>query len=61
MTDGTSVYCPTCFAMPFEPCVEKYLAHGTDEVTPVVSSAPHGARIADSGRAQYYLSQKAPQ
>lgn len=61
MDGNISVYCSVCFAMPGEPCVEKYVAHGTDGVTPVISAAPHGTRIADSDRAQFSLSQKAPQ
>lgn len=60
MTGSTDIYCATCFAMPGEPCVEKYLAHGKDGVTPVIC-ATHGTRIADSDRAQFFVSQKAPQ
>lgn len=59
MDASTDIYCATCFAMPGEPCVEKYLAH-PDGVTPV-PCATHGTRIAGSDRAQFFLSQKAPQ
>jgi len=45
--DSTSVYCPTCFAMPGEMCRTKYVAHGEDEVTPVICP-PHRARLIDS-------------
>ncbi len=44
--DGTSVYCPTCFAIPGEVCRTKYLVHGHNEVTPVVCPT-HRARLAD--------------
>ncbi len=57
--DGLSVYCSVCFSMPGEPCVEKYLAHGTEGVTPI-HCAPHSARLIDDNRAQFFLSQKAP-
>jgi hypothetical protein len=45
--DGTTVYCPTCFAMPGELCRTKYLVHGHGEVTPVICP-PHRARLDDS-------------
>lgn len=61
MAGNIDIYCSTCFAMPGEPCIEKYLAHGTSGVTPVVSAATHGGRIADSERAQFFVSRKAPQ
>lgn len=62
MDENIDIYCPVCFAMPGESCREKYVAHGTTGVTPVIC-ATHGTRRADSGRAQYFrdLSQKAPQ
>ncbi len=45
--DGTSVYCPTCFAIAGELCRTKYLVHGHDEVTPVVCPT-HRTRLLDS-------------
>jgi hypothetical protein len=36
MGNEIEVYCPTCFAMPGELCRTKFLAHGEDEVTPVI-------------------------
>jgi hypothetical protein len=44
--DGTSVFCPTCFATPGEACRTKFVAHGKDEVTPVICP-PHRARLID--------------
>jgi len=62
MEENTDIYCPVCFAMPGEPCREKFVAHGTVGVTPVMC-ATHGTRRADSGRARYFkeLSPQAPQ
>lgn len=59
MDGNTSVYCPICFSMPGDPCVSMYLVHGEGNLIPVVAPT-HGARIADSDRAQFFLSQKAP-
>lgn len=61
MGDGTDIYCPICFAMPGEPCIEKYVIWGGVNVTPVITGAPHGARLVDSDRAQFFMSRKAPQ
>lgn len=36
MISDIDVYCSTCFALPGELCRSKFLAHGVDEVTPVV-------------------------
>jgi hypothetical protein len=44
--DDTTVYCPTCFAIPGEGCRSKYLVHGHGEVTPVICP-PHRARLVD--------------
>lgn len=60
MDGNTSVYCPTCFAMPGESCRSKFISYGDGEVMPVISPT-HGSRIADNDRAQFFLSQKAPQ
>lgn len=60
MDGNTDIYCPICFAMPGEPCRSKYLTHGQGEITPVVC-ATHGARIADSERAHFFMSRQAPQ
>ena len=49
MGNDIDVYCPTCFAMPGEMCRTKYVAHGDDEVTPVICFT-HSARLVDSQR-----------
>lgn len=60
MDESIKVYCSTCFAMPYEPCVTKYLVHGDNQVTPVICPT-HGSRIVDADRHNWHLSQKAPQ
>jgi hypothetical protein len=54
---ASDVYCPTCFAMPGESCVSKYIVHGAGELTPVIC-ATHDTRIVESERVQKNLSPK---
>jgi hypothetical protein len=49
MSQVTRVFCSTCFALPGELCRTKYVAHGQDEVTPVICPT-HPSRLADSER-----------
>jgi hypothetical protein len=57
MSDGTDVYCSTCFAVPGEMCRTKYLVHGNNEVTPVVCPT-HMTRLVDSQNRSITLSRK---
>jgi hypothetical protein len=50
MSHATSVYCPTCFAVPGELCRTKYVVHGHNEVTPVICPTHH-PRLVDSRKA----------
>jgi hypothetical protein len=46
MHRAISIFCPTCFAIPGELCRTKYVAHGNDEVTPVICLT-HGSGLVD--------------
>jgi hypothetical protein len=59
MAENTDIYCSTCFAMPGESCVSKYLVHGDDVLTPVVCPT-HPGRVVDSERAQWHRDNLSP-
>lgn len=61
MDGNTDVYCPTCFAMPHEPCITKYVLNA-DGVVPVMCMT-HSTRVVDSQRNDFFrgLSPQAPQ
>lgn len=60
MDASIEVYCPTCFALPGEHCMTKYVVH-PDGVTPVLC-ATHSTRVVDSQRNDFFknLSPKSP-
>lgn len=60
MNESTDIYCATCFAMPGEPCVSKYIVYGEGHLTPVVCPT-HPGRTVDSERAKSFtMSPKSP-
>ena len=44
MVDDIDIYCPTCFAVPGEPCRSAYWIRGDNAVVPVICKT-HNARL----------------